>query len=96
MPVEFPCRQVEVSNYSIAIPEGWEVEELPQNVSVSTPDNSISFSSECTSADNEIHISTVFRLNATFYGSGQYQNVRNMFTTLAERGNDMIVLKKKQ
>ena len=96
LPVEFPCRQVEVSNYSITIPEGWEVEELPQNVSVSTPDNGISFSSECTSADNEIHISTVFRLNATFFGSGQYQNVRNMFTTLAERGNDMIVLKKKQ
>lgn len=96
MPVEFPYRQVENSVYTIAIPEGWEVEELPKAIAIATPQQEMIARVVCTEDEGVIQIHSLFKINSSFFSEEKYIAVKEMLGVLAEHGNEMIVLKKKQ
>ena len=87
--------QTENTVYNITIPDGWEVEELPKSISIATPEREIIARIACAADGNEIQLQTIFKINATFYPVEVYDIVKEMFGTLADRCDDMIVLKKK-
>lgn len=95
LPIEFPFRQLANEVYSITIPDGWEVEELPQTINLVTPNKEMLARMSYSAEGNTIHIHTLFRMNNTFYTSEDYLGVKEMFRILADHSNDMIVLKKK-
>ena len=94
-PIEFPFMQTENTVYNITIPDGWEVEELPKSISIATPGREMIARIACAADGNEIQLQTIFKINATFYPVEVYDIVKEMFGTLADRCDDMIVLKKK-
>ena len=96
LPVEFPCRNTFNAYVQLTLPEGWQLEEMPKSVNVSTPDKSASGRINYGITDDKtITINFQFRLSNVYYDHQQYDMLRQLFDLFASRGKDMLVIKKK-
>ena len=96
LPVEFPCRNTFNAYVQLTLPEGWQLEEMPKSVNVSTPDKSASGRINYGITDDKtITINFQFRLGNVYYDHQQYDMLRQLFDLFASRGKDMLVIKKK-
>lgn len=96
LPVEFPCRNTFNAYVQLTLPDGWQLEEMPKSVNVSTPDKSASGRINYGITDDKtITINFQFRLGNVYYDHQQYDMLRQLFDLFASRGKDMLVIKKK-
>ncbi len=96
LPVEFPCRNTFNAYVQLTLPEGWQLEEMPKSVNVSTPDKSASGRINYGITDDKtITINFQFRLGNVYYDHQQYDMLCQLFDLFASRGKDMLVIKKK-
>ena len=95
MPIEFPFIHTERTLYTITIPEGWEVEELPKSVNIATQGREMTARIVCGVANNVIKCNTIFKINKVFFANNRYDEVKTFFANIVERSKDLIVLKKK-
>ena len=96
LPVEFAYNMVRKHAIEIEIPEGYEVEELPQSVNVKMPDGKLSARIVCQKMEQKVFIQFNYNRNTLFYGVEDYDILRNFYTILEQAGNSKLVLKKKQ
>ncbi len=95
LPVEFSCRQNYSMNIHLKLPDGWQLEEKPENSTITTYDRSITGQVAYEQADDKtLNIQYQFRLARVNYDSKQYPTLRQLFDLLANRSKDVIVLKK--
>ena len=95
LPVEFPYKQSFNMSVRIAIPNGWKLEEAPKSTRITNTDNSISGQILCdVSNNNEVVIQYRFRLSNIVYSNDKYDSLKQLFDLLANRSNDMLVIKK--
>lgn len=95
LPVEFPCRNSFNAYVQLTLPDGWQLEEMPKSVNVSTPDKSASGRINYGITDeNTITINFQFRLSNICYNHQQYDMLRQLIDIFASRGKDMLVIKK--
>ncbi|MBR2150088.1 MAG: DUF3857 domain-containing protein [Prevotella sp.] len=96
LPVEIPYKQTFNTTVQLTLPEGWKLEEMPQNIRVTSEDKSISGHILYESTDERIvSITYQFRLSKVTYDNNQYQMLRQLFELFANRSKDMLVIKKK-
>ena len=95
MPIEFPFIHTERTLYTITIPEGWEVEELPKSVNIATQGREMTARLACGVDNNVIKCNTIFKINKVFFANNRYDEVKTFFANIVERSKDLIVLKKK-
>lgn len=94
LPVEFPYKQTYSMSIKLAIPEGWELEEMPKSIKISTQDNSITGHILCEVTDeNMVAIQYQFRLSRISYTHSQYETLKQLFELFASRSKDMLVFK---
>ena len=95
LPVEFPFKQLFNMTIHLTLPKGWELEEIPQKIRITTADNSISGHIAYELASNEmLTIQYHFKLNDVLYTSDKYDSLKQLFDLFASRSKDVIVLKK--
>jgi len=94
MPIEFGYKVFINQNVNIQIPKGYTVQDLPKGVRMVNPDRSILFT--CTSGIMGDRIVLNYRLNIkrTLYSMDEYPVIRQIFDTMTQRNNDVVVLKK--
>ena len=96
LPVEFPCRSTFNAYVQLTLPDGWQLDEMPKSVNVTTPDKSASGRiNYALSGGNTITINYQFRINNVCYDHEQYDMLSQLFDIFANRGKDMLVIKKK-
>ena len=96
LPVEFPCRNSYNAYVQLTLPDGWQLEEMPKSVNVSTPDKSASGRiNYALGDDNTITINYQFRISNVCYDHKQYDALSQLFDLFANRGKDILVIKKK-
>lgn len=96
LPVEFPFAQLFTMNMRLSIPKGWEVDELPNNIRVSSPDNSITGHIFYEALDgNILTIQYNIRLKDIVYPNDKYATLKQLFDLFASRSKDVLVFKKK-
>ncbi|WP_071145555.1 DUF3857 domain-containing protein [Bacteroides ihuae] len=83
-----------VSN-SLKIPEGYEVEELPKQVLVSLEDGGGTCRYMVSVIENTILMTYLFSMDRTLFAPNEYPNLKTFWGTVADKNNEMIVLKKK-
>lgn len=88
----YPFEQLYVMNYQI--PEGYEVEELPQSVQVVTPDNSATFFYKVVSNGNIIQVTCKKNITKTFYLPSEYSILKDFYNNMISKQNEKIILKK--
>lgn len=95
MPIDFVFPNQEKYVINITIPEGYEIEHLPEPTSVYMHNNSMVFNFNISSDKNKIVISSAFDINQPSFGPIYYDDIRNIFKLYIEKQTESIILKKK-
>lgn len=93
-PVFFNDKMEETIVYSIAIPEGYTLLEMPEKLNVSMPDKLGSFTFNSNMMNNKIIINSRLKINATYLGPEMYAGIKTFFDHIATKHKEKIVLVK--
>ncbi|MBR1519136.1 MAG: DUF3857 domain-containing protein [Prevotella sp.] len=94
LPVDMPYRDYFNITFSITLPDGYAVEEIPKPSLVSLEGNDIVFTKKLSATGNTLNILVRMAINKTYYLANEYQNLKKTFEVIAEQCNDIIVIKK--
>jgi len=94
MPVYFGYKNQQKYNVNIEIPEGFQVESLPQPIRIATEDKNIIYLLNFSAEGNKIQITCSKEINSSIFAAEQYAGLKNMFQKVIASQNEKIVLKK--
>jgi hypothetical protein len=80
---------------NFSIPEGYNFESLPKNITLLYPDNSIEFNRTMQAEDNLLNVRITLAFKRTFYTANEYPDFKEFYKKLFTALNEQIVLKKK-
>ena len=93
-PVDFPYPFEELYTTTILIPEGYNVEELPENKSYDLGNNKGSFKYSVEQKEKSIILKSQIKIQNLKVLPKQYSALKNMFDIMLEKHNEQIVLRK--
>jgi hypothetical protein len=93
-PVDFVYPNQDNFKISLAIPEGYTVESLPESKVIAMPDNYARFSYEISKNNNQIQLSYILDINKVVIENNYYDSLKDFFKELVNKNNEHIVLKK--
>ena len=89
---DYPSENLYVMNFQI--PEGFEVDEIPESIQFSTPDKKASFLYQVFHSGNIIQVKCKKTMLKTFYLPDEYKILQNFYNQLINKHSEKIVLKK--
>lgn len=95
LPVEMPFTDDVAIAINLTIPEGYEIEEQPKPQIIKLEGNGGQCSYMCNLTDTGIVLQYKFSLKSMIFPGTKYAQLRNFCTMVANKNNEMIVLKKK-
>lgn len=94
-PVDFTTPLERRQIMQVKIPDGYTVEQLPQPVKMSTPENGAGFSMQAMQQENNIvQIVYKFAINKPVFYQPEYDVLKEFFNQLVKKQADMLILKK--
>lgn len=94
-PVDFTVPRIEKYSLTIAIPDGFLVDELPKGASVSLPDKAASFTFQIQQVGNNIQIMSQLKITKTLFLPNEYVLLKELYKNIIAKYGEQIVLKKK-
>ena len=94
--VDFGNGYAETILTTIEIPENYKVETLPDNLNVSTYEKEVSFNINYSQVGNKISIIKKTVIAQPYILSEHYDSLRNLFSQIEAKHNDILVLKSKK
>ncbi|GAO29536.1 hypothetical protein JCM15548_11734 [Geofilum rubicundum JCM 15548] len=93
-PIEFsyPRRHMVIS--SIEIPEGYEIESIPESIRVAMEDQSMQLTFSVALNGNTIQTYSDFRINRLLFLPAEYKGVKDTYAYLLNKHSEKVVLKK--
>jgi hypothetical protein len=96
-PVEMPYASDETYIFSMFIPEGYEVDELPKSVIVKLDEEGDGeFEYQVSQSNGVISMRSRIQLKRAYYQPAEYDILREFFNLVVKKHNEQIVLKKKK
>ena len=93
-PVDIPHPFKEQIIVNITLPEGFAVEDLPEPVRMSLPDNAGLFQYQLTQNFNKVQLVSKLQINNLHYEPEEYIGLRNFFSLVEEKIGEQVVLKR--
>lgn len=94
-PVDFPYPRVHTYTLSLELPDGYEVQEQPQNIQVQLPGEAGAFSRLAQVAGNRLTLRMRFVLAHTRFEPHQYQGLRDFYGRVVAAHAEQIVLRRR-
>lgn len=94
MPVYFGYPTQEKFNLNIEIPEGYEIESLPNPIKISSENKEIVYMLNTSGEGNKIRIISTKEINNSIFAADQYNGLKDLFQKMIASQNEKIVLKK--
>lgn len=94
LPIEFPYPYSHNENIDITIPEGYEIEEVPQSMMMVTEDKTLSCKYVIQRTSNRLTLNYTFQINQSILQANQYKQLQTIWNTIVEKSRNLIVLKK--
>lgn len=94
-PVDFTYPRSSVYSLSLTIPEGYEVDEIPEAISLALPEGKGSFTYSVSAIGGELKVISMLKLKEYFYLSSDYPYLREFFGHIVAKHGEQVVLKKK-
>jgi hypothetical protein len=94
LPIEMPYAEQENTSVQLTIPEGYRVEELPKSINIMTEDHQGSCRYFIVQQGNKVLLTFGFKFDNLFYAASQYSSVKRFWELVAEKDNELLVLKK--
>ncbi len=93
-PIDFVFPNEDKYTISIKIPDGYEVESMPESIVLEFEENMLAYKYQLKRQGNSIQISQTFTINSSIIQSSLYSFVKVFFTKVVEKDNEQVVLKK--
>lgn len=94
-PIDFIFPQRKQIVYSIEIPEGYEIDEMPKSLINQFNEKALIYSYRIAAQGNEkIQVVINYQVNETMFNPSQYQDLREFFDLISQKQKENIVLKK--
>ncbi|MFD2908190.1 DUF3857 domain-containing protein [Flavobacterium ardleyense] len=94
-PIEFPFPSSDRYAVAIAIPDGYEIEFIPESESLSFNDNLLAHKYIFKSDGKSVKLMLQDEVNVSILSADNYQNLKEYFQKKVEKQSDKIILKKK-
>ncbi len=95
-PVEIPYSVKESIVINIALPKGFQVEEMPKSALTTLNKEDAQFQYSISQSDNKIQLVILIRINKLVFQPIEYQNLKAFFDNISNKLKEQIVLKKIQ
>jgi hypothetical protein len=93
-PLDFSYPYQDKYNFTITIPEGYEVESMPKPINIVMENNIASFKYLLASSGNQVQVSAVMEINYASIPSDYYVVLKDFFGQMVDKQKEKIVLKK--
>lgn len=93
--VDFGFQQEFVSFGNFTLPNGYRFAEVPKDISLVMPDNSIVFNRFVTTDDNLLNVRITLDFRHTTYPAGIYPELREFYKQVFEKLDEQVVIKRK-
>lgn len=94
LPIELPYPYKFTMLCTLTLPEGYEVEELPQQQSIRAEGDGMQCRYMIQKKENTITLNYIFTLKSFIFLSEHYSQLQEMWSKVIEKNNALIVLKK--
>jgi len=91
-PVEYAYKKDITYMLNFTVPEGYKLEEKPENEFVSLPDNAANFSYRISVSGNRIQVMSKYSINKLTYPSEDYSDLKEFFNHIVAKHAEQIVL----
>ena len=81
---------------AITLPDGYEVEEMPQSGALKFNDGTCSCQYLVKLVGNQIQVLYKLNIGRQFFEASEYPDLKNFYQAVVEKNNQMVVLKKVQ
>jgi hypothetical protein len=95
-PVEMPYAKTETYVFSLIVPNGYSVDEMPKSEKMSLAANAGSFEYLIAQSGNTIQIKSTLKFAKAVFQANEYENLREFYTRVLKKQNEQIILKKKK
>ena len=93
--VDFGVQQEYILFGNYTIPPDYIFEGIPENISMTTPDNDIIFNRTTQVESNLLNVRMTIDFKTPFYSVGSYPEFREFYKKLFDKLNEQVVIKKK-
>ncbi|MFD2033507.1 DUF3857 domain-containing protein [Belliella marina] len=93
-PVDFKHTFSDRYSVRLTIPEGYQIEQLPENLAVTMSENEITFLSNSSMIGSEVIINIVFDMKKPIILANKYQELQTILDLIIKKVTEPIVLKK--
>lgn len=93
-PVDFVFPNQDKFMIAIKIPEGYEVESLPNPINIGFSDNQMSYKFDISTTGNLINVSSILENNTSIIAPNDYVELKAFFNEVVKKQTEKIVLKR--
>lgn len=93
-PVDFMFGREKTYILNIKLPEGYTIDELPENAKIVLPENSASFTYTINQAGETIQVISKIKINNTIFSSAEYDYLKQFYNLIINKQAEQIVFKK--
>lgn len=94
-PIDFNFPLKESYNLLINIPEGFEVDFLPEQINLKTDNEYLVFKMSVLKKEKLLHVIATFEINSAFVPSKHYSSLKEFYKEMIKKQSEKIILKKK-
>ena len=94
-PIDFPDLKDTYITINLAIPEGYQIDELPQSKVLTLPENAAKYSTGIKTNENRIIITSRTQINQKLFQPHDYLNLKEFYTRMIAKKSELITLKRK-
>ncbi len=94
LPVEYPYKYSVNMVTTLSLPEGYVVEEMPKPTSLTTDDKTLSLRVNYVLQEAKLIVQCRFIVNKTLFLPEEYDILRQIYDSIVEKNNEMVVLRK--
>jgi hypothetical protein len=96
LPIEFIVPLINTYMFTLTIPEGYEVDELPQSISLTTSDRTASLRYMIQTVGNKLQLRHTWQIKESFYTPDKFGELKEFYAMIVSKQNEQIVLRKIQ
>jgi len=93
-PIDFICPISDKYTVGIDVPDGYEIDFLPENSALEFNNGAINFSYLVQKANNKIQLIVEYNINKPFITKDDYQNFKNFYQMMISKKSEKIIIKK--
>ncbi|MDW7692071.1 transglutaminase domain-containing protein [Flammeovirgaceae bacterium SG7u.111] len=94
-PVDFGSKILQSFKMTFTLPEGFDVEEIPESVAIALPNKAGSFSYRIFQQGGVLMVTNTVKINQTLFAPSDYAVLKEFFAQIIEKEAEQLVLKRR-